>query len=75
MLSKNLIGMQGDKLGPKLSHLSFAHDIIIITDVLGEAKQMLYELKETCSGFCLKTNCSKTRIVINLILKRKVLGQ
>lgn len=53
--------------GENLNHLRFADDIVLVTEGLGEIKEMLRDLDEVCSKIGLKMNLKKTKYMTNLI--------
>lgn len=58
--------------GQNLNHLSFADDIVLVADNLGEIKQMLHELSHACAEIGLKINFSKTKIMTNLVMSERI---
>lgn len=58
--------------GEKLTHLRFADDIVLITDNIGEAKQMIEEIVQASLKVGLQINASKTQIMTNLVLAQNI---
>lgn len=55
-----------------MNHLRFADDILIITDNLGDAKQMIIELKQEAESVGLNINFQKTQLLTNLDANRQI---
>lgn len=58
--------------GEKLSHLRFADDLILITDDLKEAQEMLSELNLASREVGLKINTGKTKFMTNLVASENI---
>ena len=58
--------------GERLTHLRFADDIVLISDNIGNAKQMLEELVGASLKVGLRINTSKTQIMTNLVLAQSI---
>lgn len=54
------------------NHLRFAEDIVLTTEDLGEAKQMLYELEGARSEVGLKINFSKIKKMTNIVMSEMI---
>lgn len=54
-------------IGEKLSHLRFADDLILITNDLKEAQEMMSELNLASREVGLKINIGKTKFTTNLV--------
>jgi len=58
--------------GERLTHLRFADDIVIVSDNIGDAKQMLEEMVRASSQVGLRINAGKTQIMTNLVLAQNI---
>ena len=56
----------------KLNHLRFADDIVLFTDRVDEAKEMLAKLSHASNQVGLKINIDKTKFMTNLVLSEKI---
>ena len=56
----------------KLNHLRFADDIVLFTDRVNEAKEMLAKLSHVSNQVGLKFNIDKTKCMTNLVLSEKI---
>lgn len=61
--------------GKDLNHLRFADDIILISDCLGKAEEMLSKLTSASHKVGLKINPTKTEFMTNLVPSRNLLVQ
>ncbi|XP_029658895.1 uncharacterized protein LOC115232884 [Formica exsecta] len=59
--------------GENLNHLRFADDIVLITDCLGKAGEMLLKLTSASHKVGLKINDGKTQFMTNLVPSRNIL--
>lgn len=53
--------------GERLNNLRFADDIVLMSDNLGEAKEMLEELQQAIHKVGLKINYNKTKMMTDLV--------
>jgi len=53
--------------GEKLNHLRFADDIVLISDQLDEANEVVLELSAASQKVGLKINVAKTQFMTNLV--------
>jgi len=53
--------------GEKLNHLRFANDIVLISDQIDEANEVVSELSAASQNVGLKINISKTQFRTNLV--------
>ncbi|XP_030755289.1 uncharacterized protein LOC115881780 [Sitophilus oryzae] len=58
--------------GERLTHLRFADDIVLVSDNIGDSKQMLEELVQASLKVGLRINTSKTQIMTNLVLTQNI---
>lgn len=54
--------------GENLNHLRFADDIVLISDCVNKAQEMLQKLNATSEQMGLKINISKTQVMTNLVI-------
>lgn len=58
--------------GEKLNHLRFADDIVVITDRVDEAREMLRRLQNASRTVGLNINVNKTEFITNLVLSEGI---
>lgn len=58
--------------GKNLNHLRFADDIVLITNCLGKAEEMLLKLTLASHKVGLKINDGKTQFITNLVPSRNI---
>ncbi|XP_030760917.1 uncharacterized protein LOC115886027 [Sitophilus oryzae] len=58
--------------GEWLTHLRFTDDIVLVSDNIGDSKQMLEELVQASLKVGLRINTSKTQIMTNLVLTQNI---
>lgn len=73
MFKKINFGEMGINInGEKLNHLRFADDILLITERVDEAREMLSRLETASKSIGLKINTNKTQYMTNLVVSGSI---